>query len=181
MNRRHFCKTANLAVLGGLLALSRPAAALALFPRSSSRILSLHSVQTGEHLHQVFWSDGQYLAEGLSRLNHLLRDFRTNEVRAIDPKLLNLLCKVADHLGVAPEFQVISGYRSPRTNAMLARKSKGVAKRSFHMRGMAIDVRMPGTPLENLRTAALDLKLGGVGYYPGPDFLHLDVGPTRTW
>jgi len=181
MNRRHFCKTANLAICGGLMALAKPASALVVFPPTPSRILSLYNVRTGEHVRQAFWSDGQYLPDGLSRINHLLRDVRTNEVKTIDPDLLNLLCEVADHLGVAPEFQVISGYRSPGTNAMLAKKSRAVAKKSFHMQGKAIDIRMQGISLKDLRTAALNLRQGGVGYYPGPGFIHVDVGPTRTW
>jgi len=181
MNRRHFCKIANLAVLGGVLGLSRPAAALTSLQAEPSRSLSLFSIQTRERVDQVFWSQGRYLSSGLTRINHLLRDFRTNEVKDIDPELLQLLCRLADHLGTAPEYHVISGYRSEKTNAMLRKNSQNVARKSFHLLGQAVDIRMPGVALKDLHTAALDLKKGGVGYYPGPDFVHVDVGPTRAW
>ena len=163
------------------MGLTRPAPVLAFTPAGPSRFLSLTSVHTGEKVDQVFWSSGQYLPEGLTRINHLLRDFRTNEVKEIDPRLLNLLSDLAHNLGVAPEFHVISGFRSPETNARLRKKSHAVAKKSFHLTGKAVDIRMPGVPLKDIRTAAFKLKQGGVGYYPGPDFVHVDVGPIRTW
>jgi uncharacterized protein YcbK (DUF882 family) len=181
MNRRHFCKIANLAVLGGLMGLSKSASALVCATPEDSRYLSLYSIQTGEKVEQAFWSGGKFLTAGLNKINHLLRDFRTNEVKAIDPGLLQMLFDLARNLGVAPEYHVISGYRSAATNAMLRKKSNGVARKSFHLQGKAVDIRMPAVALKDLHTAALDLKQGGVGYYPGPDFIHVDVGPTRTW
>ena len=181
MNRRHFCKIANLAVLGGLLGLSRSASALAAPALDEARCLSLYSIQTGERVEQAFWSAGNFLPEGLTRINHLLRDFRTNEVKAIDPGLLQMLFDLSRKLGVEPEYHVISGYRSAKTNSMLRKKSNGVAKKSFHLQGKAVDIRMPGVDLKDLHAAALELKQGGVGFYPGPDFVHVDVGPARTW
>jgi uncharacterized protein YcbK (DUF882 family) len=181
MNRRHFCKIANLAILGGMMELSKPATALASLTMDNARFLSLYSIQTGEKVEQTFWSGGDFLPDGLTRINHLLRDFRTNEVKAIDPQLLQMLFDLAQKLGVPPEYHVISGYRSAATNSMLRKKSNGVAKKSFHLQGKAVDIRMPGVALRDLHVAALDLKQGGVGFYPGPDFIHVDVGPTRTW
>jgi len=181
MNRRHFCKIANLAVLGGLMGLNKSASALVSPTVDNTRYLSLYSIQTGEKVEQTFWSGGNFLPDGLNLINHLLRDFRTNEVKAIDPGLLQMLYDLARKLGVPPEYHVISGYRSPATNSMLRKKSHAVAKKSFHLQGKAVDIRMPDVALGDLHAAALDLKQGGVGFYPGPDFVHLDVGPTRTW
>ena len=181
MNRRRFCKITNLAILGGIMGLSRAASAHVTTSTETSRFLSLTSTQTGEKVSQVFWSGGKNIPEGLNRINHLLRDFRTNEVGAIDPRLLHLLSDLARHLGVSPEFEVISGYRSAKTNSMLRRRSSNVARRSYHLLGQAVDIRMPGLSLDELQAAALALKLGGVGKYPGPGFVHVDVGPVRTW
>jgi len=110
-----------------------------------------------------------------------LRDFRTDEVLPIDPQLLDLLHNLRSTLGTNQPFQIISGYRSPTTNANLAANSGGVAKRSLHMQGKAIDIRIEGTPLKHLREAAVALQGGGVGYYPGSNFVHMDVGRIRTW
>jgi len=181
MNRRHFCKITNLALLGGLMGLGKSASAMVSPAMDHSRFLSLYSVQTGEKVEQAFWSGGNFLPDGLTRINHLLRDSRTNEVKAIDPELLQMLFDLARKLDVPPKYHVISGYRSPATNSRLRKKSNNVAKKSFHLQGKAVDIRMPGVVLKDLHAAALDLKHGGVGFYPGPDFIHLDVGPTRTW
>ena len=120
-----------------------------------------------------------YRAAALGQVNSFLRDFRTREVHDIDPKLLDLLHRLAGELDAAEPYHVISGYRSPRTNSALRSKSGGVAKYSLH--GKAIDIRIPGVPLARVREAALDLKLGGVGYYPGSDFVHVDTGRVRAW
>ena len=181
MNRRHFCKITNLAILGGILGLNRPASALVTSSTGTSRFLSLTSTQTGEKVGEVFWSGGKIVPEGLDRINHLLRDFRTHEVGAIDPRLLHLLSDLARHLGVSPEFEVISGFRSAKTNAMLRRRSPNVARKSYHLLGQAVDIRIPGLSLDDLQAGALALKQGGVGKYPGPGFIHVDVGPVRTW
>jgi uncharacterized protein YcbK (DUF882 family) len=122
-----------------------------------------------------------YRAAALGQINSFLRDFRTREVHDIDPKLLDLLHRLAGELDAPEPFHVISGYRSPRTNSTLRSKSGGVARYSLHMEGKAIDIRLPGVPLARLKEAALDLKLGGVGYYPGSDFVHVDTGRVRAW
>src|SRR5690606_22191472 len=117
----------------------------------------------------------------LDAVNEVLRDHRTGEVHAIDPQLLDLLSGLAGKLEARPRFQVISGYRSPASNAKLHAKSSGVATRSLHMQGKAIDIRMGGVELANLRRAALGLRAGGVGYYPSSDFVHVDTGRVRQW
>ena len=114
-------------------------------------------------------------------MNLHLRDYRTGDVHWIDPKLLDLLDAVSARTESKGRFEVISGYRSAATNAMLRERSEEVAKKSFHMSGMAIDVRLPGIDLSHLHAAALSLGLGGVGYYPESNFIHMDVGPLRTW
>jgi uncharacterized protein YcbK (DUF882 family) len=111
----------------------------------------------------------------------VLRDHRTDEVAEMDPRLLDLLFNLQGKLGASTPFHVISGYRSPRSNAMLVAKGGGVAKKSLHMQGKAIDIRLPGRELADLRKAALGLKAGGVGYYPKSDFVHVDVGRVRHW
>lgn len=122
-----------------------------------------------------------YVPSALSRVDRFLRDFRTGEIHEIDPALLDLLNDLAALTGAAEPYHVISGYRSPTTNAMLRRRSGGVARRSLHMDGKAVDVRLPGVPLRTLRDAAVSLGRGGVGYYPGPDFVHVDTGAVRIW
>lgn len=176
VNRRRF-----LLGLGGL-----SAAALLPMPALASRSapvrkLSLHSINTGEKVTVDFWEEGHYLKEGLSTLNHIMRDYRVEEQFAIDPKLYDQLYLLQHRLGKVGEIQIISGYRSPTSNAMLRRTSRGVAKKSYHMKGQAIDLRIPGVPLAQVRQAALNMKVGGVGYYPSSNFVHLDTGPARSW
>ena len=148
---------------------------------AGERKISFHNLHTGESLDTVYWAEGSYLAEGLGEVDQVLRDFRSGEVRAIDPKLIDQLHRLHERLDARKAFQVISGYRSPATNAMLRKQGGGVAKRSYHMRGMAIDVSLPGVELAQLRRAALALEAGGVGYYPKPGFVHLDTGRIRRW
>jgi len=121
------------------------------------------------------------VTESLTEINHVLRDHRTNLIAEIDTGLLDLLHRVGAALGTARPFEVISGYRSPASNQMLAQNSSGVAKRSLHMDGKAIDIRLPGVPLADLHRTGLTLKSGGVGYYPKSNFVHLDVGRVRSW
>jgi uncharacterized protein YcbK (DUF882 family) len=141
-------------------------------------LLNLH---TDERLDIEYFRDGAYLPQALSAIEVLLRDFRTGERHAIDPQLMDYLLEVAHTLGVEPRFSVISGYRSPLTNARLHEHSAEVAQHSLHMEGRAIDVRMKGVDCANLAAHALDLKRGGVGYYRASDFVHLDTGRFRTW
>ena len=145
------------------------------------RRIALLNLHTSERLDVEYFREGAYLPDALSSIEVCLRDFRTGQRHAIDPGLMDYLVKVAHTLGVDPAFQVISGYRSPQTNAYLHERSAGVAQHSLHMEGRAIDVRMAGVDCASLAVHALDLKRGGVGYYRASDFVHLDTGAFRTW
>jgi uncharacterized protein YcbK (DUF882 family) len=148
---------------------------------TSSRSVAFHNLHTGESLNTVYWEQGAYVRDALSEVNHVLRDFRTGDVHPIDPGLLDLLDSLSARLETRSPFHVISGYRSPQTNAMLHEHSNGVASKSLHMKGLAIDIRLADVDLARLHQAALDLRGGGVGYYPSSDFVHVDVGPVRHW
>ncbi len=157
-------------------------AAMAMTTQNGERRLNLYNLHTGERLTSTYWGDGEYHKDELAAINHLLRDHRNGEVSNIDHKLLDRLHSLQQQLGHDGTFQVISGYRSPATNAKLQRASNGgVAKRSLHMQGRAIDIRLPGVELNHLRLAALSQKAGGVGYYQKSNFIHLDTGRTRFW
>lgn len=145
------------------------------------RELSFYNTHTGERLSATFWSDGSYLDDGIEEISWLLRDHRAGSANPMDPKLLDLLHQLQAKVEHQGDYHVISGYRSPETNDMLNKRSSGVAKRSYHMLGQAIDVRMPGFDTSQLHKAAKSLKGGGVGYYSSSDFVHLDVGRVRYW
>ena len=143
--------------------------------------LSFRHTHTNETLTVVFWRDGVYQTEALNRINHFLRDFRTGDSADMDPQLLDLLHTVYQQCGSAGHFEIISAYRSPKTNEMLRARSNGVAKRSQHLEGKAIDIRLTDVPIEDIRKIAYQLGVGGIGFYRGSDFVHLDTGPFRTW
>ena len=146
------------------------------------RSLSLLNTHTGERLKEVvYWEQGNYILDALENLNHVLRDHRTNEVHSIDPMTLDLMAAISRKVDAKRPFEIISGYRSPKTNQSLRNRSNGVAKNSYHMQGKAVDLRLPGVPLKAVRKAALDLRMGGVGYYPKSDFVHIDSGSVRSW
>jgi uncharacterized protein YcbK (DUF882 family) len=168
----------SLAAGCGLLV---PGVKVATAAAATARRLGFYNLHTGESLSSVYWEDGRYLADSLAEIDYVLRDFRTGEVHRIDPALLDLVHRLRVAMGSDQPFHVISGYRSPKTNAMLAQNSGGVAKNSYHLKGMAIDLRLPGRRLQDLRAAALALAGGGVGYYPKSDFIHMDTGPVRAW
>jgi uncharacterized protein YcbK (DUF882 family) len=146
-----------------------------------SKSLTFYNTHTGESLSATYSRSGQILPSALQEINHILRDHRTGEVREIDVRLLDLLDRLARELRCNQPFHIISGYRSKQTNDYLRHSGGGVAAGSLHMSGQAIDVRLPGCCLSDLRKTALALKAGGVGYYPKPDFVHLDIGRVRCW
>lgn len=149
---------------------------------TGERCLSLRNVHTDEQLlNTPYWIDGEYQAETLVELNHLLRDHRNGEVKPMDPKLFDLLYQTQTKLGACAEFHVISGYRSPETNDKLRKQSSGVAKFSLHTAGQAIDIRLPGCELKTLHKTAKSLKRGGVGLYTKSEFVHIDTGRVRYW
>lgn len=147
----------------------------------SARALSFVHLHTSERLSLDYAREGGYLPDALAALNHLLRDFRTGDVAPIDPGLFDLLYRLRVACQATAPFQIISGYRSPVTNATLRERSSGVASGSLHMSGKAIDIRVAGVGLATLRDAAIALQLGGVGYYPGSNFVHVDTGRVRRW
>jgi uncharacterized protein YcbK (DUF882 family) len=152
--------------------------------KAPERVLSFFNTHTGERLKTTYASGGQYQADALRDLNHILRDFRANETKPIDPRVFDLLHELGGTLESDRPFHIISGYRSPQTNALLRERggaATGVASHSLHMVGQAIDIRLPGVALENLRNAAKSLKIGGVGFYADLNFVHVDVGRVRYW
>lgn len=173
--RRRFLSLAGTVAASAVLS---PAPVLAAV---TERRLSFHHTHTREDLSLAYASVVGYRPDALERIDLFLRDFRTGDVHAIDPPLLDLLNDLSALIGTSEPFHVISGYRSPRTNAMLRSRSEGVARHSLHMDGRAIDIRLPDVPLRQLRDAAVALARGGVGYYPGSDFVHVDTGRIRTW
>jgi uncharacterized protein YcbK (DUF882 family) len=148
---------------------------------TESRRIGLLNTHTSESLEAVFFKAGEYQSNVLRQLNRILRDHRTGDVGAIDPKLFDQLFDVADAAGVDPEFEVISGFRSAASNELLRSHSNGVARRSLHLEGRAIDVRLKDVKSERLCEVALDLGRGGVGLYRKSDFVHLDTGRVRHW
>ncbi len=147
----------------------------------SVRKLSFRHLHTGETLTTTFWADGKFQPQGLGKLERLMRDWRNGAQHKIDEGLYQFLYALHRRMDTNSPFEIISAYRSPQTNDALRRVSTGVAKRSLHMEGMAIDVRLPDRQLAALRDKAWDLQLGGVGYYPKSDFIHLDTGRVRRW
>lgn len=145
------------------------------------RSLGFHHTHTGEELTVVYFADGEYLPQALEQVNEFLRDFRNGEVIPIDPELLDLLHQIKLETQTESPFEVISAYRSPQTNEMLRRIGRGVAKMSMHLQGKAIDIRLRDVELAELHAVALELERGGVGYYPKPNFVHVDTGRVRRW
>jgi uncharacterized protein YcbK (DUF882 family) len=160
-----------------------PGAALAALrvPYPPERALKFYNLHTGESLSTVYCENGRYVDGALTQINYILRDFRANEIKPIDPRLLDLLYSLNRRLYTPEPFAIISGYRSPATNAMLAARSEGVARRSLHIEGKAADIRVPGRSLLEVWRAAIDQWSGGVGFYPRSDFVHVDVGRVRFW
>lgn len=165
------------------------AGALTFLPRSvmakttavDSRTLGFFNTHTNEILKATYWQNGSYDRGAVSDINYILRDFRSGDVFSMDLKLFDLLTILHRRTDSKKPFEIISGYRSPLTNAKLASASNGVAKRSMHMEGKAIDIRLRDVKLADLRLDAMAMKAGGVGFYPKSDFVHVDTGRVRHW
>jgi uncharacterized protein YcbK (DUF882 family) len=186
ISRRRFLRTSTAALVSAtalsvtVRALAAPA--LVGLKEINVRTLSFVSYYTGERLKPIdYWIEGKYDPDALNEIDYALRDWRADEVLPIEPKLLDLLYTLARKLETDCRYELISGYRSPQTNAMLHEADPGVATDSLHMKGWAVDVSLPECELKDVHAAALELKLGGVGYYPDADFVHLDVGRVRRW
>ena len=163
------------------VAFIKPAPAISFAPRS----ISLYNIHTGESLREVYWADGHYIRDVVRDINYILRDHHSDEVRPMNAGVLDVLSRLRDRLEVHEPMQVVCGYRSPATNHQLWLREGGVASNSYHMYGMAVDMRCEGRSLNQVHHAALSLadqcRLGGVGYYPESGFVHVDCGPQRTW
>lgn len=146
------------------------------------RRVALHNLHTGESLNACYWENGKYVPDAVSALNKVLRDFRTGDVHMMDPGLYDILDAISAKVESRKPFQIISGYRSPKTNTMLKKTGGGgVATHSLHMEGEALDIRLDGVALNNVHKAALSLGKGGVGLYPVSNFVHVDTGRVRQW
>jgi uncharacterized protein YcbK (DUF882 family) len=179
LTRRDALRSLAGGAAGALALLAAPRAARA--SDGATRRLVLHNTHTQESLAVDYCRDGSYCAPALAAVDQVLRDHRNGAVHPIDPALLDVLHAVAGHCGRDAEFEVISGYRSPESNAAMHARSPGVAAKSLHMEGRAIDVRLVGCDLGRLRDAGLALGRGGVGFYSGSQFVHLDTGRVRSW
>jgi len=175
LTRRSFVKSSlQLAAVIGLAGPVESIAALAQEP------MTFYHTHTEEDL-KINYSCQGCAASALKKLNNFLRDFRTGDVHPIDPQLLNILYAIKQKSGSRGVIEIISGYRSPQTNNILRAKSSGVARKSLHMKGQALDIRLTDLKTEDLRDVAVSLGLGGVGYYAKSDFVHIDTGRFRTW
>ncbi len=173
-SRRHF------------LALTALSAPVLIWPgllraATAPRSLAFHHTHTGESLELEYSEAGRYIPDALLSINRLLRDFRSGEVHSIDPQLLDVLYGLRQQTQSTTPFEIISAFRSPATNEMLAHNSSGVSRNSLHLSGRAIDIRLPGVATAKLRDAGMRLRAGGVGYYPDSDFIHVDTGRIRYW
>ena len=158
-----------------------PAPAIVTQPAADARRLFLRNLHTGDTLKTVYWENGQYVDGALAEARHVLRDWRNGEQHEMDPGLFDMFHELGVRLERDQPFQIISGYRSPMTNAAMHAKSSGVAKNSLHTQGKATDIRVEGVELRHLQRAALDLGKGGVGFYPVSNFVHIDTGRVRQW
>jgi uncharacterized protein YcbK (DUF882 family) len=184
MARREFLRQVALAAAGlATVQATAGAARPRRSARSEEKRLSFYNTHTAESVDALYWAEGAYVPDGLRLIDRVLRDHRTGAVRPIDRRLLDLLFELRTSLRTTRPFQIISGFRSPESNAFLRglSPSSGVAKQSQHMLGRATDIRVPGIALETLRAAALSMKKGGVGFYPSSNFVHVDVGRVRRW
>jgi uncharacterized protein YcbK (DUF882 family) len=191
MNRRTLLKGAggavfNAALVGGAgAAMFAPANATPVPAPSAASVaarrLSFVNTHTGETFADAYWEGGNYVPDAMAAINQVMRDHRSGDVHEMDPRLLDQLHALKGQVDASAPYQIISGYRSPVTNAALHANSSGVATRSLHMDGRAIDVRIRGVDLVRLRDAALAMNAGGVGFYQASDFVHLDTGRVRRW
>jgi len=195
MNRRHILRFSGSALLNGALVTAGVTAALMpanavpgqapspsqALQSSNARALAFVNTYTNDRFSDTYWRDGSYIPNALAAINTVMRDHRTGEVYAMDPNLLDLLHTLHSLVEATAPFQIISAYRSPETNATLASRSDGVATRSLHMQGKAIDIRIAGIELTRLRDTAISMQAGGVGYYEASNFIHVDTGRVRRW
>lgn len=174
-SRRRILKSVLVGVFANSLLPLRRASAV------DERRLAFYHTHTGKRLDVAYKRNGEYLPEALRNINAFLSDFRTGESTEMDPELIDLIFDLRQEFGGDGTYEVISAYRSPKTNEMLRGRSDGIAKNSQHLLGKAIDVRLTGVELTELRDTAIAMQRGGVGYYASPDFVHIDTGRVRRW
>ncbi|HEY1503786.1 MAG TPA: YcbK family protein [Stellaceae bacterium] len=181
LTRRKFIAAAGATAAGVIAAPSFSMPAIALPTAPYKRALAFRNLRTGELLDLVYWADGRYLPDATREIARVMRDGRTDEVHSIDHSLVDLMARLRGTLRSSQPIQVVCGYRSPETNEMLRETTEGVASNSLHMAGEAVDLRVIDRPLGYVRRVAVNMKAGGVGYYPHSNFVHVDVGPIRYW
>ena len=179
LDRRGFLRLMFWAGLIGYS--SKPAFAAIDYVVPEKKFLSLYNPSTKENFDGIYWRNGTYVADALNDINYLMRDVRTDAVKQIDKDLLDLIFSISIKLKPQKPFHVICGYRTTKTNALLLKRNKSAAKNSYHVKGQAVDIRLPGLRTSDLRQAAYELGQGGIGYYPRRRFIHVDVGPVRYW
>ena len=145
------------------------------------RRLRMYSGRTGERIDMIYWIEGDYIKDAVKEVNHFMRDWRTNQTISIDLRTVDIMTAAHNLLDVNEPYMLLSGYRSPQTNAMLRSRSRGVAKNSLHMKGQAADLRLSSRSVAQMARAAQACRGGGVGKYSGSNFVHMDCGVVRTW
>ncbi len=145
------------------------------------RRVQMYSGRTGEKLDMIYWIEGDYIGEAVNQITHFMRDWRNGQTVNIDTRTIDIIAATHNLLDVNEPYMLLSGYRSPETNAMLRRQSSGVARNSLHMRGQAADLRLAHRTVNQMASAALSCHAGGVGRYPGSNFVHMDCGQVRSW
>lgn len=145
------------------------------------RRLRMYSGRTGERIDMIYWLDGKYLKDAVKEINHFMRDWRSDQVKSIDLRAIDIMAAAHNLMDVNEPYMLLSGYRSPQTNAMLRSRSRGVAKNSLHMKGQAADLRLASRSVGQMARAAAACRAGGVGRYSRSNFVHMDCGPIRTW
>ncbi|SDG30983.1 YcbK family protein [Alloyangia pacifica] len=145
------------------------------------RRLRMYSARTGETLNMIYWIEGEYIPDALKEISYFMRDWRTNDVKNIDARTIDIMTAAHNLMDVSEPYMLISGYRSPKTNAMLRARSSGVAKNSRHLVGEAADLRLNSRSVNQMARAAASCNAGGVGRYSGSNFVHMDCGPVRSW
>ena len=145
------------------------------------RRIKMYSGRTGERIDMIYWIEGNYIKDAVSELNYFMRDWRTDGVKSMDLRTVDIMAASHNLLDVSEPYMLLSGYRSPQTNAMLRSRSRGVAKNSLHMRGQAADLRLASRSVNQMARAAIACNGGGVGRYSGSNFVHMDCGQVRNW
>lgn len=145
------------------------------------RRLKMYSARTGERIDMIYWVDGAYIRDAVEEISHFMRDWRTDTGMSMDTRTMDIMAASHNMLDVSEPYLLLSGYRTPQTNAMLRSKSRNVARNSLHIKGKAVDVRLSSRSVNQMARAASSCHAGGVGRYSGSNFVHMDCGPIRQW